>query len=241
MPTTNDNSRAAATANLVILTVNDDSIATVCRELARAGVLGPGKLVIHMSGVLQLDALEPAAASGALIGCAHPLQSFATREMAVRDLRGSFFGVTAGPGAAEALDALVEVLGGHAVRVRDEDKMLYHAAAVFASNYLVAVEDIAAQLLVEAGFSEPTARQALVPLLRVTSENVAALGATDALTGPIVRGDVDTVRRHLVTLKALGGDPLAVYKLLGRHCLAIARRRATLDAETLDALAKLLG
>lgn len=235
-----DNAAAAADADIVLLTTNDDAIAGVCSEVAAVGAFRPGQLVVHMSGALPLSILDPAARAGARIGCAHPLQSFATHEQAARDIPGSVFGVTSGPGAAEELEALVAVLGGRPVTVPADKKTLYHVAAVIASNYLVAVEDLAQQLLLEVGLDEPSAAVALRPLAAVTLGNVAELGTANALTGPIVRGDIDTVRRHLDALAALPEDWLQLYSALGRHTLAIAERRGTLGGEPLEQLRRLL-
>jgi predicted short-subunit dehydrogenase-like oxidoreductase (DUF2520 family) len=235
-----DNAAAAAGADIVLLTTNDDAIARVCSEVATAGAFTPGQLVVHMSGTLPLSILGPAASAGARIGCAHPLQSFATHEQAARDIAGSVFGVTSGPNAAEELEAIVNALDGHSVTVPEDKKTLYHVAAAIASNYLVAVEDLAQQLLLEVGLDEPSAGVALQPLAHVTLGNVAELGTANALTGPIVRGDIDTIRRHLKALETLPADWLQLYKALGRHTLAIAERRGTLDEETLAVLRRLL-
>jgi predicted short-subunit dehydrogenase-like oxidoreductase (DUF2520 family) len=235
-----DNAAASARGDVVLITTNDDAIARVVVEVASAGAFRAGQLVVHMSGALGLSVLEPAAEAGAVIGCAHPLQAFATAEHALRGIPGSVFGVTAGPGALETLEALVQALGGHAVSVRDEQKPLYHAAAVVASNYLVAIADLATALLTDAGFDEATAAQALEPLVRGTADNIFALGTTDALTGPIVRGDVDTVRKHLAALAGSSDERLRLYKTLGRRTLDIARRRGTLDAQAEEALRAVL-
>lgn len=231
-----DNAAAAAKGDIVLITTNDDAIARVAAEVAEAGGFHPGQLVLHMSGVLQLCVLAPASDAGAAIGSAHPMQSFATAEDALRMIRGSVFGITPGLGAHEMLEALVSVLGGQSVPIDDENKVLYHAGAVVASNYLVAIEDIATQLLVAAGFDEASALGALQPLVAGTVENVRTLGTTRALTGPIVRGDAATVRGHVEALRDLPDSVLELYRALGLHTLEIARRRGTLDAETVEAL-----
>jgi len=235
-----DNAAAAKLGDIVLVTTNDDAIAGVVAEAAEKGAFRPGQLVMHMSGALPLSVLAPAAEAGAAIGCAHPMQSFATAQDALRLIGGSVFGITSGPGAAELLGAVVGVLGGQAVVVADANKVLYHAAAVVASNYLVALEDVAAHLLVEAGFDEESALAALQPLVSGTVGNIGALGTTNALTGPIVRGDVDTVRRHTEALRDLSGGELELYRTLGRRTVEIARRRGQLDAETIRALLSVL-
>lgn len=235
-----DNTAAANCGDIVLVTSGDAAIAGVVAEVAEAGGFRPGQLVIHMSGALRLSALTPAAEAGATIGCAHPLQSFASAEDAERAIPGSTFGITPGPGAREVLEALVQVLSGTAVLVADEAKPLYHAAAVVASNYLVAVEDMAVHLLVSAGFDESSALAALRPLVTGTAANAASLGTTSALTGPIVRGDVGTVRGHVDALRQLAGSELGLYRALGRHTLEIATRRGTLSAETIGELRDVL-
>jgi len=235
-----DNAVAAAQGDIVLVTVNDDAIAGVVAGVAAAGGFRAGQLVAHMSGALPLAVLAPAADAGAAVGCLHPLQSFATAEDAERLLPGSVFGITPGAGARERIEALVAVLGGEAVMVADADRPLYHAAAVMASNYLVAVEDAAVQLLVSAGFAEDAAQRALRPLMAGTADNVGRLGTTAALTGPIVRGDVQTVRGHIEALSALPGDELQLYRALGRRTLEIAERRETLAAQTALELRELL-
>jgi len=231
-----DNAPAATKGEIVFVTANDDAIEGIAAEVADAGAFREGQLVVHMSGALPLGVLAPAAAAGAAIGCAHPMQSFATAEDAARKMPGSVFGTTAGAGAAERLEALVAVLGGTVARVGDENKTLYHAAAVMASNYLVSVEDSAARLLTGAGFDEATALAALGPLMAGTVDNIAAHGTTVALTGPIVRGDVQTVRGHVAALSELPGDALELYRVLGRHALEIVIRRETLPTEKVEAL-----
>ncbi|MEI7813311.1 MAG: DUF2520 domain-containing protein [Coriobacteriia bacterium] len=235
-----DNAAAAAKGDIVLVTVNDDSVSIVVAQVAAAGGFRRGQLVVHMSGALPLSVLEPAAKQGALIGCAHPLQSFATFDDASAAMPGSVFGITPGPGSLQALEVLVDLLGGTSVLVDDQNKALYHAAAVIASNYLVAVEDMAVQVLTSAGFDRESALGALQPLISGTVDNIRARGTTGALTGPIVRGDVDTVRSHVAALRQLPGAELHLYRSLGRHTLEIARRRDTLDAETIEALREVL-
>lgn len=235
-----DNAAAAALGDIVLVTVNDDAIAGVVAEVAQFDGFRLGQLVVHLSGALPLSVLAPAAEAGAAVGCLHPLQSFATADDAARMLPGSVFGITAGPGARDAIEALVEVLGGEAVMVADADKSLYHAAAVMASNYLVAVEDMAVHLLMHAGFDEDAALRALKPLMAGTADNIERMGTTEALTGPIVRGDAVTVRGHVEALRGLPGDELGIYRALGRRTLEIAQRREALTAEQVRELRELL-
>jgi predicted short-subunit dehydrogenase-like oxidoreductase (DUF2520 family) len=238
---TTDNVAAASVADIVLITVNDDAIGPVCAEVASAGGFAPGQLVAHMSGALRLSVLEPASEAGALVGSAHPLRAFASREQAIRDLPGSVFGVTAQSAAAPAIVALVEAMGGQPVEVDDDVKPLYHAAAVVASNYLVALEDVAAEMLAHTGFDRDDALRALMPLVRTTLDNLGEFGTTNALTGPIVRGDAETVAGHLEAMRDLPAETQELYRALGRRALAIARRRRTLTPEADARLGGLLG
>lgn len=235
-----DNAAAARQGTLVLITTGDNAIASVVQDLAAQKAISAGQYVIHMSGALPLSVLTPAAAAGATIGCAHPLQSFASVEHAARAIPGSYFGVTAGPGAQDILHALVDALGGHAVTVPDSAKAIYHAAATVASNYLVAVEDIAMALMTSAGFDDTSALEALYPLMIGTLENVRMYGTTRSLTGPIARGDVATVNAHIEALTTARPDCITLYQLLGLQTLEIAKRRGNLNEETLAQLAQLL-
>lgn len=236
-PTTTDNAAAARAGDIVFVTTDDESIADVVDVVAAEGGFRPGQLVVHMSGALSLSALAPAQKEGALIGCIHPLQSFALVEGAQERMRGSVFGLTSGsPEAGTLLKALVEALGGSFVEVADEDKPLYHAAAVLASNYLVAIEDAAIRLLAQTGLDERTALRSLLPLARATLDNIESLGTTAALTGPIARGDHETVQSHLHALGRLSADELRLYRALGSCTLALAERRGDLDDETIAKL-----
>jgi predicted short-subunit dehydrogenase-like oxidoreductase (DUF2520 family) len=235
-----DPAAAARDADIVLLTVPDDAIGVVADEIASRDGFRAGQVVAHLSGTRGLDVLAPALEAGAGVACLHPIQSFASAAHARKVLPGTFFGVTADGEARDVANEIVSLLGGVSVDVRDEQKTLYHAAAVVASNYLVALEDIAASLLVEAGFDEGTASRALFPLVRGTVANIREFGTARALTGPVARGDVETVRIHLDALAALSADRLRMYKVLGRHALTIAWESGRLDEGEYEALGSLL-
>ncbi|MFA5843337.1 MAG: DUF2520 domain-containing protein [Coriobacteriia bacterium] len=237
---TADNARAASAADIVFVTANDDAIASLVADVAARGGWRAGQVVVHTSGALGLDVLAPAAGAGALVASIHPLQSFASASDAVRELPGSVFGVTAGPGAGETAEALVSALGGTAVNVPEEAKALYHAAAAVASNGLVAVEDVAVRMLERAGFGRDEAVTALAPLLRGTATNVIRLGPQAALTGPVSRGDAETVARHLAALADAPPEWREIYVALGRQQLRIAVERGSVDAEAAARIAALL-
>lgn len=199
----------------IIIAVPDQAIADVAARLAR---LEPGARLrfVHTSGALGLGVL------GALrpnpVGSFHPLQSFPFP----RDPT-AFHGITVAidattPALERRLRALARQLGARPKHVGDEQRVLYHAAAVFASNFVDVVLAEAVRLLREIGWSEEEATKALLPLVEGAIENIRKQGATKALTGPIRRGDADTVARHVRALK----EP-DLYRMLGLVALRIAQ------------------
>ena len=219
---------AAASAELVLLGTPDAAIEPVCTELARAGVLGPGRTVAHLSGATGLDALGTAEAGGADVLCVHPLMTCPDVETAIARIPGSAFAVTArSPLALQLGEELATDVGGRPFVLEDEMKSLYHAAAVFASNYLVTLAALAVSLEETAGVPEPL--EALAPLQRATLDNVHAVGPAAALTGPAVRGDDLTVERNLRALAAHAPEAVPAYVALADLALALATASGRLD------------
>jgi predicted short-subunit dehydrogenase-like oxidoreductase (DUF2520 family) len=216
--------------DLVLLAAPDDALAPLIAALPwRAG-----QAAVHCSGALGLQVLEPARAAGALCGCMHPLQSFPERFGAPERFHGVVCGVEADGALGARLEALCTQLGARSVRLEGIDRARYHAAAVLASNYVVALHAAAAEAWTLAGLPEGLAREALAPLTQGVAENIGRLPLERALTGPIARGDAATVARQLA---ALAQRPAlqAVYRRLGAALLALPlplppERRAALEA-----------
>lgn len=223
-------------ADLVFLTTPDDAIGAVCAEIRWR----PGGRVVHCSGAASTAVLEPARAAGALVGGFHPLQTFASADAALASLPGTTFVVEAEEPLAAELAGLAAELGGRSMRLRAEDKVLYHAAAAIASNYLVVLVSLASELWAELGTGQAEAVGALMPLLKGTLGNLERVGLPGALTGPIARGDVGTVRRHLDALAERSPSVLPAYTLLGREAIRIALAKGTLDGDRAEELAALL-
>jgi predicted short-subunit dehydrogenase-like oxidoreductase (DUF2520 family) len=216
------NEEAARAAELVLVGTPDAAIEPAVRRLAAAGCLGPDMAVAHLSGATGLSALDAARDLGATVLSVHPLQTCPDVEASIRRIPGSAFAVTATSEEAAALgERIARDAGGHPFRLADEMKPLYHAAAVFASNYLVAVTALAETIERAAGVDDPMA--ALLPLQRATLENIAALGPGDALTGPAVRGDAVTVARNLEALAAHVPEAVRAYVALAGIALDLAR------------------
>ncbi|MCY2930286.1 MAG: DUF2520 domain-containing protein [Planctomycetota bacterium] len=138
--------------------------------------------------------------------------------------------------AVDVVTALAERIGGKPVRIQAAGKALYHAAAVVACNYLAALVDAAAVLCENAGLDRATALAALGPIVTATADNVAKLGPAEALTGPVDRGDVETVRRHMRALTGVDARLKALYKAAGEWTVALALRKKTIGPETAERL-----
>ncbi|HSU15240.1 DUF2520 domain-containing protein [Longimicrobium sp.] len=220
----------------MLIAVPDDAIARVVGQL-EAVDLPAGLPVMHASGSLSVDVLAPLAAKGHPVAGMHVLAAIADPVEGADRLRGATFGVE-GEGAARALaERLVAACGGRVLAIRPGGKALYHAAAVFASNYAVALLSVAERLMIDAGVPAEDAQPALAALAAGAVENVAARGPAEALTGPIARGDAATVERHLSRLSGADRD---LYCLLGLEALKLAEARGT-DPAALARVRELLG
>ncbi|GMU41229.1 MAG: oxidoreductase [Chloroflexota bacterium] len=217
--------------DVVYLAVPDREIAPLAARLSWR----PGQAAVHHSGALGLEALAGATDRGALAGCLHPLQTFPAGTPP-QEAPALFRGITCGIEAPEPLgarlEALAGALGARSVRLEGVDRAAYHAAAVFASNDAVALMAAAARTWSAAGLSPEAAREALAPLLLAAARNVAALPLERALTGPVARGDVETVERHLAALTTTP-DLAALYRALAAELLRLDLGHAP---ETLAAL-----
>ncbi len=207
---------------VVILAVRDDAIRPLAGALAAAGAIDSRQVVLHLSGVHGQEALGPLVGSRAALGSLHPLQTISEPERAAERLKGAWAAVEGMPRAVETAEQLAHDVGLRPFRIASQAKPMYHAGAVFASNYFVVVEAVAQRLLRHAGLTEAEAWQALRPLVEGTLENLGRLGPLGALTGPVARGDEATIRRHV---EALTQDDAALYRVLGRAALELAQKR----------------
>jgi len=233
--------KATAGAAIVLITTPDRTIREVCERIARGGGLRPGVLVIHASGAQTRELLVAAQEVGALRAVIHPLQSVPSRERGIVNVPGSFFRIEADPGALRCVRALVRALGGCELvlprwKSDPESAALYHAGAVAASNSLVALLDFAARHLQVLGADRRQALQALLPLVRGTLENVERLGIPGALTGPIARGDVQTVAGHVAALRQRAPELLELYRVLARQTIPLALEQGGLTDQVAEEL-----
>jgi predicted short-subunit dehydrogenase-like oxidoreductase (DUF2520 family) len=221
-----DNSQAVAdNAELIFITTPDDAIASVAAEVKWR----PGQSVVHCSGADSTDTLRPAKQAGARVGAFHPLQTFASPQQAMENIPGSTFALEAEEPLLAIFKDMAAALDGQWVELKASDKVLYHAAAVFACNYMVTLVKLATDLWQTFGVPQEKAAKALVPLLRGTLHNIEAIGIPNCLTGPIARGDIGTINKHLDALKANAPHLLSTYRELGRQTIPIALAKGKID------------
>ena len=219
---------------LLVVSVPDRALPEAAAALARRA-WPAGSVALHTSGAVEVEALAPLRASGLAIGGLHPLKSFVDLERDAAGLGGIILAIEGDPPALALAERVAEALDARPHRLAPGARAAWHAAASHACNHLVALTDQALDLLVAAGLERGAARAALLPLQRGTLDNLAALAPADALTGPIVRGELAVVRGHLAALAAAPPDVAAAYRALGRRAVALARARG-LDADVAAAL-----
>jgi predicted short-subunit dehydrogenase-like oxidoreductase (DUF2520 family) len=231
-----NNQELADAADMVFITTADDFIATVSAGLKWRS----GQTVVHCSGASTVQSLETARQQGARVGSIHPCQTFAGVEQAIANLPGSTFAIEAEEPVKTTLTEMARALQGDIVYLTSEDKVLYHAAAAVACNYFTTIVKLATDLWRNFGKTSADGIKAYMPLLRGTLTNIETVGFPKCLTGPIARGDVATVRRHLAALEKYAPEMLTLYKELGSFTVPIGQDKGTLSSEKADALIRLL-
>lgn len=227
----------AGAADLVFITTPDNAIPSVASEIKwRAG-----QSVVHCSGADSTASLEPARKLGAQVGVIHPLQTFASVAQAIENIPGSTFALEAEEPLLTTLKEMATALDGHWIVLQASDKVLYHAAAVIACNYLVTLVKLATDLWQTFNIPTKEATRALLPLLRGTIHNLDTVGIPQCLTGPIARGDTGTINKHLEALEKMAPAVLSTYRELGLQTIPVALAKGKINqkqAEELQALLK---
>jgi predicted short-subunit dehydrogenase-like oxidoreductase (DUF2520 family) len=202
-------------ADLVWFCVPDREIAAASRQLASA-VVWKRKIVFHSSGALASDELKALRQQGAVVASVHPLMTFVSGS--IPSLKGVPFAVEGDAAAVRVARRIVRDLGGEAFTIRKQHKAAYHAWGAFTSPLLVALLVTGEELARKAGTSALQARKKMLPIIRQTIANYEAVGPAGAFSGPIVRGDVETIRKHLQVLRTVP-QVRDVYLALARAAL----------------------
>ena len=230
-----DAQAVAEAAELVFITTPDAAIPQVAAQVR----WGADNSVVHCSGADSLDVLEPARQAGAQVGAFHPLQTFASVAHAIENMPGSTFALEGEGPLLDTLKDMALALEGNWVQLGAGDKVLYHAAAVIACNYLVTLMKLATDLW--RTFDVPTgeATQALMPLLRGTLNNIEKVGLPHCLTGPVARGDLGTIAKHLDALERSAPWVLPAYRELGLQTIPVALGKGRVDEASAEELRRL--
>jgi len=222
--------------DVIFISVPDDRISEIAQNLSQVDLNWNSKKVIHCSGNLFSDELNALVHLGAQTASMHPLQTFQRGDDADR-FDGIFVSLEGDSELCEELEVFVKTMGANPLRVKKEQKQMLHIAAVFASNYIVATLHEAESLLREKGIE--SGLKPLEPLIRQTIENSLNLGPSEALTGPIARGDAESVLKHLQALEE-HSESINLYRVLGKKALQVAKERSNISSEKLQTLKQIL-
>lgn len=216
-----DPAEAARKASLIIIATPDNVIEEVANNLCASLDL-KDRYVFHVSGSTSFSVLDSALAQGAFTGCMHPLQAIANVETAIGEMEGVYFGLSGTPIAVAKGEKIIHDLGGITLKIDNDKKVLYHAAACIASNYVVTLLDIAQQTASKAGIPFDNSLKPLLKLMEATLSNIRKYGSENALTGPISRGATDIIENHLEFLNNNLPDVLELYKVLGEKTVKLS-------------------
>ncbi len=231
-----NNQAVADMVDFAFITTPDDVIGTVATEVKWHA----GQGVVHCSGADSTEVLKPARNLGARVGAFHPLQTFASVKQAIDNFPGSTFALEAEEPLLTTLKEMATALDGHWIELKASDKVVYHAAAVLACNYLVTLVKLATDLWQTFNVPRQEAIRALMPLLRGTLNNLENVGIPDCLTGPIARGDIGTITKHLNALEKADPSLVSTYRELGLQTIPIAIGKGRINQECAEELRALL-
>jgi len=234
-----DPGEIAGQSGIVFLAVPDGDIKKVCEDLSERHVFQKHAVIFHLSGALSSEILSPAAGT-CVTGSLHPLQSFAVLDIEKNPFQGIIMSAEGDPTAVKTARMITEDLGAHFAEIKTESKILYHAAAVVSSNYLVTVMDFALSLMKKTGLPDKEAFQLLKPLITGTLSNIEKNGTVSSLTGPISRGDLSVIENHISGIDEKSSHFSELYRMLGKYTVDIAEKSKTLNDQKIKALKKAL-
>lgn len=227
-------------ADVTFIATPDESLVAVTAELLKTGILLPGSILFFCSGILSTKEFQHLTDSGVSVASVHPVKSFARPERAKETFAGTFCGAEGAPEALAVVVPAFEHIGGTVFSVAADTKPYYHAAPVFACNYLVALIEMSLKTYEYAGVCRSDALLMLKPLVTETIENIFSAGTGGALTGPIRRGDASVIERHIKALDGRNPELSDMYKKLGHITLEITKEQNDLSEVSLAILENLL-
>ena len=211
-----DNISAMRAAKLYLIASGDDDIESCSQQLAQSGLLRSGDIVFHCSGAQTSGLLQDCKNVGASVASIHPIKSFSNVNQAVSSFAGTYCGIEGDDEALEYLTPIFTSIGANLLTISKDNKTLYHAASVIASNYLVTLQEISIKAFEQAGIDRKEAMAVLEPIVTGTVDNVFQQGTSNALTGPIARGDSKVVTAQLGAMENWDEDLATIYRLLGK-------------------------
>lgn len=217
-------------ADIYFITTKDDLIEEMAHKLQTANILKPGAIVLHCSGSLSSDALNKVKESKCYIASVHPIKSFANTSQSVSTFAGTYCAYEGDKEAISILIPIFEKIGATLFPIKKENKKIYHAGGVIANNYLVTLHYHATQCYINAGVDKEIAKKIVSMLMKDALNNINSLSHNQALTGPIQRGDINTVSSHADSLKqdvALN-DTRDIYLSMGRGTLTLVNHQPSI-------------
>ena len=228
-------------ADVWMIATRDDAIVPSCRTLAGSGKIVPDDIVFHVSGATPTSDLKPAKERGTLIASVHPIKTFTEAEQAARTFAGTYCAAEGDRDAVRVLRPAFEKIGAKVFDIKPEMKRIYHSGGVFACNYLVALVEAAMQAHEKAGIPRAASFRAIEPMVRETVNAIFEKGPERALTGPISRGDVETVKLQLAQIEGWDRELAGLYRGLGLLAVSLAETDRRLDPLHAAALRAALG
>ncbi|MCI8956202.1 MAG: DUF2520 domain-containing protein [Eubacterium sp.] len=207
-------------SDVLFLTVTDVMIEKVWNQIKETNL--SGKIICHTSGALSSEVFSDISRRGGFGFSIHPLFAVSDKYHSYKELSGSYFTIEGSKEKIEDMKTLFESFGNHVCVISKEDKVKYHGAAAIASNLVVGLIGLSEQLLVECGFDKESAHNALSPIIKGNIEHIISDGCEKALTGPIERNDIETVKKHLAVLD---GNHNIAYQAVSRQVLEIAKMK----------------
>lgn len=218
-------------ADLIAVTTPDDVIIDIAAELIEIQTDWKNKAVFHMSGVHSSNIFGRLDKKAAAIFSLHPMLAFSDLNSDDKILKTAIFTLEGKGEKFSDLKKFLHQWGNQIVEIETENKVLYHAAGSVVSNYMVTLLDIGIKMLVNAGFNEKNAINIIRPLVQSTFNNIVDYGTEQALTGPISRGDLGTVEKHVIKIGEIDKGLLEVYKVLGIKTVELAKRTERISVD----------
>jgi len=225
-------------AENILIATPDAMIETVTLALKNIAAVHQSKVVFHCSGATLSSVLSPLKHQALSVASVHPNMTFASAQVSVDHFNGTYCAFEGDNSAFELLERVFKKIGGEVFQIAADKKAIYHAATVMSCNHLIALLDIAVELYEQVGIKREVALSMMQPIVSKTVTNTVNLGTVNALTGPIARGDIYTVRQHINALQS----PYIkdIYKSLGLRLIRLASDKGDADAKQLDAIEKIL-